>query len=187
MDNKLKPASSLSSDPRFSAMVSQTIAFETGGDRSGGYTDDPDDAGGETKWGISKRAYPHLNIKALTYMDAQEIYFKDYWMPCNVQCIHSERLAFKVFDMSVLNGTVKAVKYLQKAIRALGPTIRVDGYFGPITCVSLNLVDPGTLYAKYLELFENRLRWLVRLKPRQKKYLNGWLKRLHFNYGSLNV
>ena len=45
----------------------------------GGYVFDPDDAGGETIYGISKRAYPHLDIKELTLDDARKIYFEDYW------------------------------------------------------------------------------------------------------------
>jgi lysozyme family protein len=32
----------------------------------GGYVNDPDDPGGETKFGITKRNYPTLNIKSLT-------------------------------------------------------------------------------------------------------------------------
>ena len=32
-------------------------------DHEGGYVDDKTDPGGETKFGISKRQYPNLNIK----------------------------------------------------------------------------------------------------------------------------
>ena len=32
----------------------------------GGYVNDPKDAGGETNFGISKRAYPQLDILSLT-------------------------------------------------------------------------------------------------------------------------
>jgi hypothetical protein len=31
-----------------------------------GYVNDPSDPGGETQWGISKRSYPDVDIKALT-------------------------------------------------------------------------------------------------------------------------
>ena len=34
--------------------------------REGGYVNDPDDMGGETRFGISKRSYPDINIKELT-------------------------------------------------------------------------------------------------------------------------
>ena len=40
----------------------------------GGYVDDPVDPGGETKYGISKKAYPFLDIKNLTIKQASDIY-----------------------------------------------------------------------------------------------------------------
>ena len=45
----------------------------------GGYVNDPADPGGETKFGISKRAYPQLDIKSLTLDQAKAIYRRDYW------------------------------------------------------------------------------------------------------------
>ncbi|KWT77357.1 glycosyl hydrolase 108 family protein [Candidatus Magnetominusculus xianensis] len=48
-------------------------------DAEGGYVNDPDDPGGETKYGISKRAYPSLDIKSLTIEDAKRLYRRDYW------------------------------------------------------------------------------------------------------------
>lgn len=45
----------------------------------GGYKNDSSDPGGETNWGISKRAYPNLDIKALTREGAIYLYRKDYW------------------------------------------------------------------------------------------------------------
>ena len=45
----------------------------------GGYVNDARDPGGETKYGISKRAYPQVDIKALTLDAAKEIYKRDYW------------------------------------------------------------------------------------------------------------
>ncbi len=45
----------------------------------GGYSNDPYDSGGETKYGISKRSYPNLDIKNLTLEQAKEIYKRNYW------------------------------------------------------------------------------------------------------------
>lgn len=46
----------------------------------GVYVNDPSDSGGETKYGISKRSYPNLDIKNLTLEEAKKIYFCDYWL-----------------------------------------------------------------------------------------------------------
>lgn len=46
----------------------------------GGYVNDPNDPGGETKFGISKRAFPHLDILSLTFDQALEIYRREYWI-----------------------------------------------------------------------------------------------------------
>lgn len=46
----------------------------------GGYTNDPNDPGGETKYGISKRSYPELDISKLTLKQAKEIYYQNYWL-----------------------------------------------------------------------------------------------------------
>jgi lysozyme family protein len=45
----------------------------------GGYTSDPRDPGGETKYGISKRANPDLDIKNLTLDQAKARYRLKYW------------------------------------------------------------------------------------------------------------
>ena len=54
------------------------LNFEDAFDRlishEGGYVNDPLDPGGETKFGISKRSYPTLDIAALTREDARAIY-----------------------------------------------------------------------------------------------------------------
>jgi lysozyme family protein len=54
-------------------------AFEILIGHEGGYVDHPDDPGGETKYGISKRSYPEVNIAALTLDKAKAIYREDYW------------------------------------------------------------------------------------------------------------
>ena len=44
----------------------------------GRYVNDPEDPGKETKYGISQRSYPNLNIRQLSLKDAEKIYFCDY-------------------------------------------------------------------------------------------------------------
>jgi len=168
---------------RFATYVSQTIAFETAGDKAGAYHLDPNDKGGETKWGISKRAHPSENIKALTYNDALRIYQIQYWNDL-YDYIDDERLAFKLFDMGVVSGKQRAIKLLQSSIRDLGTTIAVDGIVGPITITAINILDKEKLYAKYIEnytKFFKRISWLG-----NKRFLTGWLRRLNWVRGGDN-
>ncbi len=58
---------------QFDKLIDRVLSHE------GGYSNDPQDPGGETQWGISKRAHPDVNIKALTRAQAIDIYRADYW------------------------------------------------------------------------------------------------------------
>lgn len=76
----------------------------------GGYVNHPDDPGGETKWGISKRSYPHLSIKNLTRDDAISIYRNDYWE--RVPTTLPDGLRWMVFDTAVNSGVQRALGWL---------------------------------------------------------------------------
>jgi len=60
-----------------SSNFERAFSFVVG--EEGGYVNNSIDPGGETKFGISKRAYPDLDIAALTLEAARAIYLKDYW------------------------------------------------------------------------------------------------------------
>jgi lysozyme family protein len=166
---------------RFLCYVSQTIGFETGGDKSGGYTHDPSDSGGETKWGISKRSHPTQNIKTLTYTQAVDIYKEQYWNEL-YDYIKSDSLAFKLFDMGVLSGQRKAILNLQKAIVACGYLVRCDGNFGPITLTATNIINEAILYGRYIKEYDTFFNRLVIKARKNKKYLRGWLIRLYWKW-----
>lgn len=93
----------------------------------GGYVNDPDDPGGETNFGISKRSYPNENIKDLTRDRAKMLYKRDYW-----DRVRGDELPWPLaviaFDMAVNAGVGTSIKLLQES---LGVT--VDGALGPVT------------------------------------------------------
>lgn len=102
----------------------------------GGYVDHPSDPGGETKYGISKRSYPDLDIQHLTIEDAGEIYYRDYWQVCRCDDL-PRALALSVFDSAVNQGTHAAIKLLQDAV-----AVDTDGILGSVT---LEAARHGTL------------------------------------------
>jgi len=88
-------------------------AFEFVKKWEGGYSDDPNDPGGETKFGISKRSYPSLDIKNLTIDQARSIYYRDYWQASG--CNHLRwPLSLVVFDSSVNHGVSWVFRILQR-------------------------------------------------------------------------
>lgn len=145
----------------------------------GGYVNDPNDPGGETKYGISKRAHPQLDISTLTYENATEIYRLDYW-----NHVKGDRLppliAMVVFDWAVQFGTGVAAQALQQFLGRL----QVDGAIGPHTVARANEHRSLTLdTTSALMLNERRmiaLTRLVRRKPGQRlRYLSGWMRRTY--------
>ena len=96
-------------------------------EEEGGYVNDPSDKGGETNYGISKRSYPNVDIKALIPSDAVNIYYNDYWIPSKAGKLDAD-IMHTYFDMVVNMGQGNAVKILQQAINSKKrDKIAVDG------------------------------------------------------------
>jgi len=140
----------------------------------GGYVDDPVDPGGETNMGISKKAYPFLDIKNLTIKQASDIYFKDYWLKAKVSKVPGE-LSMIYFDMVVKMGRSRAVKILQEAITAKGVKTTVDGGIGPQTISNAlkSGLEPERLRSYRVKYYAD----LVNRKPKLGKYWYGWYRR----------
>lgn len=106
-------------------------AFEKLIGHEGGYVNHPQDPGGETKFGITKRTYPHLNIRALTLGQAKAIYRRDFWDKAGCDALPGG-LAFDVFDTAVNSGVSRSAMLLQEALG-----VDADGKVGPITRASI--------------------------------------------------
>jgi len=99
----------------------------------GGYVNNPNDPGGETNYGISKRSFPDVDIRNLTQEKAIAIYRASYWgkYPLLDQ-LDSQEVATKVFDLMVNMGGPPRSKSSSKAstMRAWpassGPTVDSD-------------------------------------------------------------
>ena len=140
----------------------------------GGYVNDPVDPGGETNMGISKRAYPDLDIKGLTKEKAEEIYYKDYWLKSKAPQVPDE-LRLIYFDMVVNMGKSRAVKILQTAVNAKGVKTDIDGGIGPQT-INNSLksgLEPARLRSYRVKYYAD----LVNRKTSLEKYWYGWYRR----------
>ena len=82
--------------------------------QEGGYVNDPNDPGGETKFGISKRAYPDEDIANLTIDRAKELYRRDYWDALGLDSRpYGEALA--ILDTAVNCGISRAKVFMATA------------------------------------------------------------------------
>ena len=77
----------------------------------GGYSNDPRDPGGETKFGISKRSYPKLDISKLTIEQARKIYYENYWLKAGCDDLPFP-FNIVVFDTAVNMGRRRAIELL---------------------------------------------------------------------------
>jgi len=143
----------------------------------GGYSSDPDDPGGETKFGISKRSYPQLDISCLTSEDAKAIYLRDFWEPYPYQLIDDQGVANKTFDFAVNMGHKEAAVLLQRACNDAGGLVVVDGEVGPITIKAVNLCDPPQLLNSLKDKAVEFYMTLASNKPELRKFLDGWVRR----------
>jgi len=147
------------------------LAFEKLIGHEGGYVNDPKDPGGETKFGISKRAYPKLDIKALTMTSAANIYLTDYWIPAGCELV-PEAVRYDLFDAAVNSGIRQAIIWLQQAAGT-----SVDGSIGPKTKAAIGSADGAELHAKFNGY---RLKFMTDLTT-WDRFGKGWARRIAAN------
>lgn len=143
-----------------------------------GYSNDPQDEGKETKWGISRRAYPKLDIKHIHIKQAIQIYYTDYWLRFNCSLLPNP-IDEDFFDAVVNTGGEGAIVTLQKALNTLlQRKILEYGEMGPETESAIRKVDIFRLKDKFIL---ERIRYYLRITDRdetQRKFLRGWLHRV---------
>lgn len=137
-----------------------------------GYSNDPADRGGETKFGISKRSYPHLNIRDLTRQDAEDILHIDYWDRLWCDMVVGQKIAALMFDFAVTSGVRVSTKAVQSLVN-----VKIDGFIGPVTLAAINSTDQEILALRFtLE----RIRYYSAVaagRASQRKFLAGWINR----------
>ena len=124
----------------------------------GEYSFDKNDPGGETKFGISKRAYPDVDIKSLTRQEAELIYKRDYWDKIGADKM-DKQLAIVCFDSAVNCGVGRVKSWLaelnEKESQAEGRRS------------STWMIQRRIQYYKTI----------VEKKPALQRFLKGWLNR----------
>ncbi len=153
----------------FGEIVTEVLKHE------GGYVDDALDKGGQTKYGISKRAHPDVEIKDLTVEDAISIYREHYWKPSKAERL-PEKLRAPYFLFLVNAGQGNAVKVLQRACNGKngkGEQIAVDGRIGRMTIRASQKLEKDRLKA-YIVLYYAKI---IHRNSTQERFWYGWFKR----------
>ena len=141
----------------------------------GGFVNNPNDPGGMTNNGITKKVYDAYMGKVTTEQEMRdmpenhvaEIYKKQYWDRVNADSLASG-LDLSVFDWAVNSGCGRAVKALQKCVG-----VKQDGGLGPITLKSVNEHDAEEL----IEMMSVERETFYRKLKTFEHFGKGWLRR----------
>lgn len=165
----------------------------------GVFSDDKNDPGGVTKYGISLR-YLMTNpdgdingdgvinaddIKMMTIAQAARFYKADFWDKNKLDLINDQYVQTKIFDMSVNMGIRQANIIVQKSLNTLNPQrpLLVDGILGSKSFAAINNCLPVDLIftlCKQSVIFYTEL---VKQKPKLGVFLKGWLARANSTCG----
>ena len=148
----------------------------------GGYTNDKNDKGGKTKYGIIEEEARDFGYKGdmqdLTIDFAKNIYLKKYYLGNKLDKVVNDKVALSICDWAVNSGR-NGTKNAQIAINQLtNANLDVDGIIGNKTLEALNAADPE----KFLEVYHNLQRIYYKGKVEadrtQERFLTGWLNRV---------
>lgn len=173
-------------------IINDVIAIE------GGYTNNPDDKGGPTNFGITLSTYKTIkpyatanDVKNMTRQEAVEIYKKQYLINTNVILIYdvSPNIMECVFDATVNMGTAFAVKTLQRCLNVFNlqqkiyPDIVVDGAIGNKTISSLKAFlsyrgqqGEDTILKAMKCIRGNRYIELAEQRAGNESFIYGWIR-----------
>ena len=142
----------------------------------GGYVNHPEDPGGETNLGVTKRVYQEWggtkDMKDLTFDDVAPIYKKNYWDKMKCDDLPSG-LDLCVFDFGVNAGPGRAAKYLQTLIGTVA-----DGGIGPNTLAKLKEYTDETGVKETITNYQNERQSYYEKLSTFKTFGRGWTRRV---------
>jgi len=164
------------------------------------FTDDPDDSGGPTKYGVTARALGRFrgthvtkfDVQALTEPEAREVYRYLYVREPGFDFILkiNEAVGVELVDTGVNCGPAIAAEFLQRCLNALNrrerdyPDIEVDRDVGPATERALRAYlakrgdDEGeAVLVRALNCLQGaRYIALAEGRPKDEAFVFGWLR-----------
>ena len=153
----------------------------------GGYSDHPNDPGGETNFGITQAVYyrwriknnlPVRSVKQIEENEVFSIYRDDYWSVSKCpSLINYDELALVHFDTAINMGPVRAAKILQESVDVVQ-----DGRIGNITLGAVRRdckISAVPVMRRYCDIRERVYRWIAKNNDGAEVFLKGWMNRLN--------
>ena len=178
--------SDMSSDKRFQYAIKTIIRQE------GGLSNNKDDPGSITKYGISLRYLKsaHICIDGdckddsneiihLTLTEADDVYYRQWYEKYGYNKIKNEYLLTDIMSFSINAGSCEAHKLVERAIKDItNDDIPVDCKLTQKTIDMVNLIEPIVFHAAFQQEEEDFYRQIVKRNPHLKVFLKGWLRRI---------
>lgn len=161
-----------------------------------GYANIPDDAGGETYRGITRRDNPnwsgwqllkkHLPLSTGDIVNdpalkqaVSDLYFSKYFEANEFHKVNSIVLALVLFDFDVHGGY--SVELVQELLNThFNKQLIVDGDLGPKTIAALNSVNERDMSFAVMAAREQHLQRIIERKPKNRKFEKGWMRRIEY-------
>lgn len=176
-------------------MIQFEIAVAETMRREGVEDNDPADAGGWTRFGITRSLAIEsgvwssaVDFSRFAIDDAKLVYYKMKYMPMKIHLIKDDNVGLKVFDLAVLFGNETVTKNLQRTLnRITGDKLKVDGIIGTKTLDVLNSLsaqDTEVCMDMFMDRMGRRVDMITYKREKKytleeaRKYRLGWLRRV---------
>lgn len=179
-------------------MANFELALKALFDREGLYSNDPDDAGGETYRGITRRYFPDWSGWELIEKEgvaqhravldglAGVHYRTHFWNRIRGDELPDE-VGKPLFLAAVLTNPGKAVEWLQRALNAMNAggvrykDVQIDGALADKTQAAIMGAKIAGVLADVMMAFRalQTIYYVTRIeaRPENEKYARGWIKR----------
>jgi len=200
-----------------STLFQRALHFILSPSQEGRYANDKNDLGGETYCGIARKFNPswdgwqiiddakeifpfyekekhqfnaYVEGKGIL-ANVQAFYYDNFWKVLHLDKVTNERVAIKIFEMSVSLGTPHAVSIVQNSLNLMNYganyELKVDNIIGTITINLINELtakDNGELLFDILTIQQGYIYIKLALtNPSQRKFIRGWINRLNIKIG----
>lgn len=151
--------------------------------RKKGWSDDPDDAGGQTMVDVTlatykgwcrangRKAPAAADLRSISYEDWRDVLKSLFWDKWNADTIPSQGLANLVVDWAWGSGAT-GIKRVQRILN-----VAADGFPGPKTMQAMFSRDADKLFDRIAADRIRHAREIVSARPANRKFWNGWMRR----------